>query len=134
MADESHILDALVVIDDLIFETKIRSAAQAVGARVVLIKPDSDIADYLLEHRPTLLIVDLGSARERGLSAVAAARGHQHVPRILAFLPHVDTHLAEQAARDGAHDVMPRSRFSNELPKILADCQDGYTGGTGSDS
>ncbi len=128
MADESRGVDALVVIDDLIFETKIRSTAQAVGACVMLIKPDSDIGKYLLEHRPTLLIVDLGSTRERGLSAVTAARCHRHVPRILAFLPHVDTHLAEQAVRDGAHEVMPRSRFSKELPNILAECLEDYTG------
>ncbi len=133
MTDESHGLDALVVIDDLIFETKIRSTAQAVGARVLFLRPDSDIGESLLEHRPTLLIVDLGSARERGLTAIAAARGDRHVSRILGFLPHVETSLAEQAAREGAHDVLPRSRFNHELSNILVDCREDDTGRTGLD-
>jgi hypothetical protein len=40
--------------------------------------------------------------------------------RVIAFLSHVQTGLAEQAKTAGFDEVMPRSKFSMNLPEILA--------------
>jgi hypothetical protein len=54
-----------------------------------------------------VVVVDL--ARHAG--AVAAVRAVAPEARIVAFGPHVDTDVLDQAARDGADVVLPRSRF-----------------------
>lgn len=113
-------VQALVVIDDLIFETKIKSTANAVGARVLLVKPGSAVQRLIESHDPALVIVDLASTNEAGLEAIQAARSHSADQRILAYLPHVETELAQRALEHGAHEVLPRARFSQQLPDILS--------------
>ena len=54
-----------------------------------------------------VVLIDL--ARDAAL--VAAVRAAAPAARIVAFGPHVDTELLEQATRDGADAVLPRSKF-----------------------
>src|SRR5262249_44581409 len=54
-----------------------------------------------------VVIVDLG----RHGKAVAAVRRAAPGARIVAFGPHVDEALLDQARRDGADAVLPRSQF-----------------------
>jgi len=62
------------------------------------------------------LIVDLNTA---GVDAVAAGNALTPRPYVVTFVSHVDQDLAKQAADAGADQVMPRSRFTAELPQIL---------------
>jgi CheY-like chemotaxis protein len=39
--------------------------------------------------------------------------------RVIAFLSHLQTDLAERARAAGCHDVMPRSKFTQNLAAIL---------------
>ena len=63
-----------------------------------------------------VVVIDL--ARDAAL--VAAVRGAAPGARIVAFGPHVDTELLEQAARDGADTVLPRSKFFQDPAAALA--------------
>ena len=54
-----------------------------------------------------VVVVDLA----RHADAVAAVRAAAPDARIVAFGPHVDSELLERARRDGADEVLPRSRF-----------------------
>jgi hypothetical protein len=63
-----------------------------------------------------VVVVDL--ARDAG--AVAAVRSVAPSARIVAFGPHVDTDVLEQATRDGADVVLPRSRFFQDPGGALA--------------
>jgi DNA-binding NarL/FixJ family response regulator len=54
-----------------------------------------------------VVVVDLA----RHADVVAAVRAVAPEARIVAFGPHVDTDVLEQAGRDGADTVLPRSRF-----------------------
>jgi DNA-binding NarL/FixJ family response regulator len=54
-----------------------------------------------------VVVIDLA----RDATAVAAVRSTAPTARIVAFGPHVDTDVMEEAARDGADVVLPRSRF-----------------------
>jgi DNA-binding NarL/FixJ family response regulator len=73
----------------------------------------------LLDPPPELVIVDL-NARSQPLAAVQQLRSVQPGLRVIGFLSHVQTDLARQAQAAGLDEVMPRSKFSINLPDILA--------------
>lgn len=120
MSPESPKPSVLVVINDLLFQTKIRSTAATFGVDVHCVTTEHEALAVLDEHAPTLVIVDLNSVGEGAVEFVAMASAHPANPRVLAYVSHVDQDLAEAATAAGADQVMPRSRFNVELPTILA--------------
>jgi hypothetical protein len=60
----------------------------------------------------------LNSAGPPAFEAIRAAKAHPGV-RVLAFVSHVDTDLADLAVKAGADEVLPRSRFAAQLPALL---------------
>lgn len=109
----------VVFVNDLVFETKIRSTGQAVGAAVSIVRSAGDLGGVLDDTQSQRLIVDLNHTGGQALEAIALARGRSPAPHIVAYVSHVDAHLSRQAADAGADEVMPRSRFSANLPEIL---------------
>ena len=63
-----------------------------------------------------VVVIDLA----RNAALVAAVRAVAPDARIVAFGPHVDTELLDQATHDGADVVMPRSRFFQDPAGALA--------------
>ncbi len=116
MSEDRATGKVVAVISDLIFETKIRSTAQALGVETTVVRSLDALAAQFEGIRPSLLIVDLNTA---GVAAVAAGNVHTPRPYVVAFVSHVDQDLAKQAAEAGADQVMPRSRFTAELPRLL---------------
>jgi len=109
----------VAVVTDLIFATRISSEVRAVGLSVQIIRR-LDVLDGLLANSPPdLLIVDLNAQGLDPFAAIANARKCDKPPRICAYFSHVQHELADQARKLGADDVVPRSRFVNELPTIL---------------
>lgn len=106
----------VAVLGDLIFETKIRSTAQELGIETIIVHSLSDLDIELNRVCPSLLLVDLNTA---GVEPVTAGNVHTPRPFVVAYVSHVDQELAKQAAEAGADQVLPRSRFSAELPRIL---------------
>lgn len=110
---------------DLIFATKIRSTADALG---VVSRPARN-ADMLAARLACLddgkgnepvtgVLVDLEMG-EAGLNLVRQARNHASAPAVVAFGSHVAADLLAAAESAGAHQVMARSRFSATLPAML---------------
>jgi len=52
-------------------------------------------------------------------AANGAANASGNPRRVIAFLSHVQTDLAERARAAGCADVMPRSKFTQNLAEIL---------------
>jgi len=73
----------------------------------------------LLDPPPQLVIIDL-NARSQPLEAMKQLRSAQPQLQVIGFLSHVQTSLADQAKSAGFNEVMPRSKFSMQLPDILA--------------
>ena len=109
----------IVLIDDLIFETKIRSTAASLGVAAAVVKSATDLSAALDAEAAALVIVDLNTGGRDVLEAIRTSVGHASQPHVLAFVSHVDEDLATRAREAGAHEVMPRSRFSAELPRLL---------------
>jgi hypothetical protein len=63
-----------------------------------------------------VVIVDLA----RNAPHVSAVRAAAPAARIVAFGSHVDTEVLEQATRDGADVVLPRSRFFQDPGAAVA--------------
>lgn len=112
----------LVVADDLLFRSKISTAAKAAGVVVRAATTPEAAIERAREDRPSLILLDLDGARPqpfevlRRLSEDPALRG---LPT-LGFVSHVHAHLARQARDLGIGRVLARSAFVTELPAILA--------------
>ncbi len=109
----------VAVLNDLIFGTKIRSTANSLGISVSIIGSAAELSVALDRVRPSLVIVDLDSIGASALDVVGIAVSHPCGPHVVAYLSHVNTELATRARDAGASAVMPRSRFSSDLPKLL---------------
>ena len=105
-------------MDDLFFQMKLAETAKHLGLEVK-VASNADSLLQLLDPLPRLVIVDL-NARSAPLDAVQRLRLAQPSLRIVGFLSHVQTDLAAQASAAGFDEVMPRSKFSMNLPQILA--------------
>src|SRR5215470_18675300 len=105
-------------MDDLFFQLKLAETAKHLGLEVK-VASNADSLVQLLEPLPILVIVDL-NARSAPLEAVQRLRAAQPNLRVIGFLSHVQTGLAQQAQSAGFDEIMPRSKFSMNLPQILS--------------
>lgn len=110
---------------DLIFSTKVRSTAEALG---VVSRPvrDADMLRKRLEQvddgKPnaavSVLMVDL-DAGESGLAMIEQAKAHNAALPVIAFGSHVATEMLHNARQRGADFVMPRGQFTATLPDLV---------------
>jgi hypothetical protein len=84
--------DVIALIDDLFFLAKVRETAKHVG-----------------------VTLETAGTGERLCAAGIAGNPR----RVIAFLSHVQTDLANRAISAGCREVMPRSKFTQNLAEIL---------------
>ncbi|HUL15960.1 MAG TPA: hypothetical protein VLV88_08185 [Terriglobales bacterium] len=109
-------------MDDLFFQMKLAETAKQLGIEVKVATNRESLLG-LMDPIPKLVIVDL-SARNEPLAAVEQLHSVYPQLHVLGFLSHVQTELAVQAKAAGFREVMPRSQFSMNLPRILAAARD----------
>jgi DNA-binding NarL/FixJ family response regulator len=80
---------------------------------------NGDVLATMLEPPTRLVIVDL-NAKSDPLATIGRLRATQKELPIVSFLSHVQVDLAAQAKAAGSTEVLPRSSFTQNLPKILA--------------
>lgn len=110
---------------DLIFATKIHSTAEALG---LTCRPARNLEalqkrlDRVDDGKPfgevVAVIVDL-TIGEDALDLIDLAKQHDPAPQVVAFAPHVEVDMLEEAGKRGADRVMPRGAFSTQLPDLL---------------
>ncbi len=111
----------LVLIEDLLFRSKISAAAKAAGVNVTIVKTAEDALARARDERPTLILLDLDGQRTRPLELVHQLQdepGLAGVPT-LGFVSHVHAHVIQEARRAGIGEVMARGAFAASLPQIL---------------
>ncbi len=111
-------IEVAILIRDLIFETKIKSTAQSLGIGAKVVRGVSELERLWSEHAIRLLIVDLNTSQNEACEAIRTAKARSGV-RTIAFVSHVDVEPARLAAEAGADEVLPRSRFTTQLPELL---------------
>ncbi len=105
---------------DLIFTSKVTGTARELGYRV-LVAGNLALARSMIEQwRPRVVFVDLAAGDLVTPAALAAFQtlAGPETP-FVAFGSHVDTGVLAAARAAGCVEVMPRSRFSAELPGLI---------------
>ena len=97
----------LAYVDDLIFQAKLAETSRQVCVEIKVVTTGEALAEEVRAERPALAIVDLNARREpvEALEKLRAAGGPI---RVVAFLSHVQTELAERARAAGCAEVLPR--------------------------
>ena len=104
---------------DLIFTTKVVGTAQALGLKVIPVGNAALISTMIARWRPVAVFVDLAAGDLVTPSALIGYQAECPGTPFIAFGSHVDADVLQAAREAGCAEVMPRSRFSAELPDLL---------------
>ncbi len=113
----------LAVVDDLLFSSKIRAVANALGGRATFVRERAGILPGIRAHKPNLVIFDLDRDELDPIGAIREVRSQAdlaHV-RLVGFASHVHADRFAEAKAAGIDVALARSGFVAALPELLAD-------------
>ena len=112
----------LAILDDLMFTSKIRTAASQLGVAVTIARSADTALAVMRKNAPSLVIFDLNSARTDPLGTVAAMKRDADLASIptMGFVSHVQSDLIDAARQAGVDEVLARSAFTMRIADILA--------------
>lgn len=113
-------LAGLLLSRDLIFTSKVTGTASALGHKVI-VAGNVALASAMLERwSPVVVFADLAAGDLASPENLARFRGliPPSTP-FLAFGSHVDVGALAAARAAGCDPVMPRSKFTMELPDLI---------------
>jgi CheY-like chemotaxis protein len=113
------VAEVVALVDDLFFQAKMLETAKHVGVELKAFTTGEALVEEVRRRPPKLVILDL-NARQGPLEAIERLREAGAAAPVVAFLSHVQVELAERARAAGCRDVMPRSKFTQNLATILA--------------
>ncbi len=117
----------LLLVDDLFFRAKITETARHMGVELEAASSVDSLVEMALTRpnesgsagtRTALILVDL-NARGNPVGALDRLKAAGNQTPVIAFLSHVQVELAERARAAGCSEIMPRSKFTQELAAIL---------------
>jgi len=111
----------LAVVDDLMFTSRIRAAANAAGATVVFARSSQAALAQMKQTPPALVIFDLDNPRTDPIGTIAAMNADRALAGVptLGFVSHVHAELIGRARDAGIGDVLARSAFTIDLAEIM---------------
>ena len=116
----------IAFVPDIFFQARISETAKRLQSTVVF-TPSVDSflsAAQSPGDAPSLLVVDLNASEPgnpgAGLAALERVRAAGNQTPAVAFLSHVQHELASRAAAFNDVEVMPRSKFTQDLAAILS--------------
>ncbi len=113
----SHEPAGLLISQDLIFTSKVTGTAAALGLRCDLARDTASGLARLQAGNVRCVLCDLSNPGLNLADLMAAMPACR--PAIVAFGSHVNVATLQEARDAGCTEVMPRSRFSAELPDLL---------------
>jgi PleD family two-component response regulator len=117
----------LAIVDDLMFSSKIRTAAAQLGVDIAFARSSAAALAAIRASAPALVILDLNNPRTDPLGTVAALKQDPATAsiRTIGYASHVQTDVIDAARQAGVDEVLARSAFSARLPDILSAAQPG---------
>jgi PleD family two-component response regulator len=111
----------LAVLDDLMFSSKIKTAANQLGVALTFARSAEGALTAMRNAAPSLVIFDLNNARLNPLGIVAAMKEDASLASIptLGYASHVQTDVINAARQAGVGEVLARSAFAMQLGDIL---------------
>jgi CheY-like chemotaxis protein len=105
---------------DLIFTSKITGTARALGYHVSVAGNATEASALMEQFRPRVVFVDLAAGDLVGTGALLSYQKLTGAgTSFIAFGSHVDSETLARAQAAGCTEVMPRSKFSANLPEII---------------
>ncbi len=111
----------LAILDDLMFTSKIKTTANQLGVSVAFARSSQAALADMRKTPPSLVILDLNSARVDPLGTIASMKADPALAGIptVGFASHVQVDVIEAARKAGVGEVLARSAFTQQLPDIL---------------
>jgi PleD family two-component response regulator len=111
----------LAILDDLLFTSKIKTAAAGLGVEIAFARSAQAALDSMHHSQPALVILDLNNTRTDPLGIVSAMKEDARLADVptVGFVSHVQTDLIEAARSAGVSEVLARSAFTARLAEIL---------------
>jgi hypothetical protein len=110
----------IVLSRDLFFSERVTATAEVLGYRMLRIGDPAQVGAVLETRRPRVVVLDLTAGELVAPGALAAYRQTTGPATwYIAVGPHVQAELLDAARQAGCQVVLPRSKFSNELPALL---------------
>jgi hypothetical protein len=110
----------LLLSRDLIFTSKVTGTAAELGYPMMTADAELQTKSMIETYQPRVVLVDLSAG---ALVVPAALIAYQEIAAsdtwFIAFGSHVDVEVLVAARAAGCHEVLPRSRFAADLPKLL---------------
>jgi DNA-binding NarL/FixJ family response regulator len=111
--------DGLLLSDDLIFTSRITGTATDLGFTIKPARTPALLTTLAQANPPGCVILDLSNPGLMISETLQAIKTAAPAPFIVAYGSHVDS-ATLRAARDAGCDVvLPRSRFVEDLPRLL---------------
>lgn len=112
----------LALTADLLFGSRVKSTASAVGARVQLVRTADEMVRAAAQESPSLIVIDLDIRTLDPIELIKRLRGAGQPASapILAYVSHVREDLIAAAQQAGADQVMARGAFAKNLAAILS--------------
>ncbi|HKV04468.1 MAG TPA: hypothetical protein VJO53_05090 [Candidatus Acidoferrales bacterium] len=110
----------VALVDDLFFQAKLLETGKQVGVEVRTCTTPDALDAEIDKAAPGLIVVDL-NARSNPLQAIERVQASGRKIPLIGFLSHAQADLARRARAAGCGDVMPRSKFTENMATIFAD-------------
>jgi len=124
----------LLLSKDLFFTTRIQGVATALGCAFEVVSERVRAWEWIAAHGPALVLLDLTAGDLVSPDAVSEYRARAGANTwFVAFGSHLDREALAGARSSGCQQVMPRSRFTTELPGLINRYLGGQTGPSGVD-
>jgi len=107
----------LGIVTDLMFVVRIGDAVRRAGRKPMFVG-SLERARVQAADKPVLVIVDLACVAAHPIQVIEEMK--ELGISVIAFGAHVDVETLQAAKKAGADRVMPRSRFVEELEKLVA--------------
>lgn len=112
-------MTTLFLSADLMFPSRVQSAAKQLGTSLQIAPSPRDLAQRLTaDHR--LILIDLDSAGQDIATTVTTVRHLAPQATIIAFGSHVKEALLASAQAAGCHHVLSNGQFNQLYPQLLA--------------
>src|SRR5438132_10834749 len=102
------------LVDDLFFSSKISATAKQLGSQIVFCRSAEDVPQEVAR-----ICVDLNSTAFDSVSEIKKLK-RTHPPPLVAFVSQDHIALKRRAEEAGATEGIPRSKFVDRLPELLA--------------
>jgi PleD family two-component response regulator len=111
----------LAVLDDLMFSSKIKTAANQLGVDLRFSRSVAGAIETMRKNPTSLVIFDLNNERIGPLAIVAAMKEDPALASIptVGYASHVQTDVINAARQAGVGEVLARSAFVQQLGDIL---------------